>query len=155
MNDNREKLDDLESKMNVLEQTLNEIKEAIKENKKKTQDENSDGNWEQFYLKELALSEVKRKKIRNILDNFDFKKVHDVMNLIGWKWAFAKNGIPEIDELKLEAHRLLIDACTEETNVSTGGFRAVYEDDEKLDEEPYVGLEFIVEECEGFTDDED
>ena len=75
------------------------------------------------------------------------------MDVLNWKWASScsKNGVPDIDEIRGLANRLLIDACVEKQNISTGGFRAVYDDNG--DGDPYVGLEFIVEECEGFAED--
>ena len=94
-------------------------------------------------------------KIQNIMEDFDFQKVHAVMEQLDWKWAMTKYGVPTLDELKSEAKRLLIDACVERTCVSTGGFRAVYEESFQGDPDPYIGLEFIVVEYEGFVDDED
>ena len=151
MIDNSKKLDELESKMNLLEETLNEIKAAIKEKK-----------GESSYESKLALSEREEnltqaeiEKIHSIMKNFDFEKVHSIMESLGWNWAFS-NGTPSVEELKKEAHRLLIDACEEETNIATGGFRAVYERSTVSGEDDfYLGLEFIVEECEGFTKEED
>ena len=90
-------------------------------------------------------------KIKSILNHFDFHTVKKVMDVLNWKWASSKNGVPDIDEIRKLATRLLIDACVEKTNISTGGFRAVYDDNG--DGDPYVGLEFIVEECEGFAED--
>ena len=152
MIDNSKKLDELESKMNILEQTLNEIKDAIREKKKEEETEVSDNTVAKVYDKERQLPDAEQKKIHDIMERFDFEKVHAIMKNLDWKWAFSEDGVPTTVELKNEAHRLLVEACYEETNVSTGGFRAVYEWD---DDEPYVGLEFIVEECEGFASPED
>ena len=152
MNDNSKKLDELESKMNILEQTLNEIKSAIKENKKKCGAYNEPKP--SIEERESRLSSSQVAKIHNILKNFDFEKVHAIMKGLDWKWAFAKDGIPSVEELKDEAYRILIMACEEETHISTGGFKAVYETD-NIEDEPYIGLEFIVEECEGFEEDDD
>lgn len=90
-------------------------------------------------------------KIKSILNHFDFNTVKKIMDVLNWKWVSSKNGVPDIDEIRKLATRLLIDACVEKTNISTGGFRAVYDDNG--DGDPYVGLEFIVEECEGFAED--
>ena len=90
-------------------------------------------------------------KIKSILNHFDFNKVKKIMDVLNWKWVLSKNGVPDIDEIIGLATRLLIDACVEKQNISTGGFRAVYDD--IGDGDPYVGLEFIVEECEGFVED--
>ena len=151
MIDNSKKLDELESKMNLLEETLNEIKAAIKEKKGESSDESKLALSE----REENLTQAEIEKIHSIMKNFDFEKVHSIMESLGWNWAFS-NGTPSVEELKKEAHRLLIDACEEETNIATGGFRAVYERSTVSGEDDfYLGLEFIVEECEGFTKEED
>ena len=77
------------------------------------------------------------------------------MGQLDWTWASTKYGVPTIDEMKCEAKRLLIDACIEKTCVSTGGFRAVYEECSQGDPDPYIGLEFIIEECEGLVDEDE
>lgn len=152
MIDNSKKLDEIESKMNLLEETLNEIKAAIKERKGESSDE-SKLTLSEREEKNLTQDEIE--KIHSIMKNFDFEKVHNIMESLDWKWAFS-NGTPSVEELKKEAHRLLVDACEEETNIATGGFRAVYERCAVSGEDDfYLGLEFIVEECEGFTKEED
>ena len=151
MIDNSKKLDEIESKMNLLEETLNEIKAAIKERKS----ESSDESKHTLNEREENLTQAEIEKIHSIMKNFDFEKVHAIMKGLDWKWAFS-NGTPSVEEMKKEAHRLLIDACEEETNIATGGFRAVYERcTVPGEDEFYLGLEFIVEECEGFTKEED
>ena len=77
------------------------------------------------------------------------------MEQLDWKWTSTKPGVPTIDEMKCEAKRLLIDACIEKTCIATGGFRAVYEECSQGDPDPYIGLEFIIEECEGFVDEDE
>lgn len=101
------------------------------------------------------LSKNELNKIEDIMDNFDFNKVHDVMKMLKWQWGLSTTNdkVPSVEELEDEARRLLVDACCEKTNISTGGFRAVYEGGD--DDDTYIGLEFIVEECEGFVDEED
>ena len=148
MTDNSKKLDELESKMHLLESALDEIKAALKEKHEaepapKTSEDN--------------LTEDEKQKIESIMNHFDFEKVHNIMKFLDWKWAFSKNGTPSVEELKKEAHRLLVDACEEKTTISTGGFKAIYEADGSwdVDDDFYLGLEFIVEDCEGFTKDED
>ena len=152
--ENNNRLDKLESKMDILEQTLNEIKTAIRERKESEVSSERNPSIEE---REAGLSEVEIAKIRSVMKQFDFQKVHDIMKSLGWRWAFSENGTPSVEELKTEAHRLLVKACAEETNIATGGFRAVYEKESgwEDDDSPYVGLEFIVEECEGFENDED
>lgn len=100
--------------------------------------------------------------IDEIMDNFDFHKVHKVMKCLGWKWAFSENGIPEIYELKEEARRLLneclysiIQNAEESWNIATGGFKVHatnYKDAEVEDDEFHIGLSlsFEVEEWNAY-----
>ena len=132
-----DKLDKLEKMMKYI---MNEIKELRNPSKCDVSDK-LDGR----------LSDDDDVKIKSILNHFDFNKVKNIMDILNWKWALSKNGVPDMDEIIGLATRLLIDACVEKTNISTGGFRAVYDDNG--DGDPYVGLEFIVEECEGFAED--
>lgn len=156
MTDNSKKLDELESKMNILEATLAEIKAAIKEKRGSEgpiDNESTVYNEPTVDEREARLPQDEQEKIHYILRNFNFEKVHDIMKSLGWNWAFCKEGTPTVEELKSEAHRLLVDACEEKTYISTGGFRAVYEKETWDDpNDHYIGLEFIVEECEGFAD---
>lgn len=82
-------------------------------------------------------------KIEQIMENFDFEKVHKVMVALEWEWHFGHgcSGIPSVHTLKEEASRLLSDAWMIKTTVSTGGFSAVYNDG-------CLSLSFIVEEWE-------
>ena len=138
MNDN-DRLDKLE---NMMKYIMNEIKELRNPSKYDASDKLDD-----------RLDDEDDAKIKSILNHFDFNKVKKIMDVLNWKWASScsKNGVPDIDEIRKLATRLLIDACVEKQNISTGGFRAVYDDNG--DGDPYVGLEFIVEECEGFAED--
>ena len=132
-----DKLDKLE---NMMKYIMNEIKELRNPSKCDDSDKLDD-----------RLDDEDDVKIKSILNHFDFNKVKKIMDVLNWKWASSKNGVPDIDEIRKLATRLLIDACVEKQNISTGGFRAVYDDNG--DGDPYVGLEFIVEECEGFAED--
>jgi hypothetical protein len=136
--------------MNNMEQVLKELKTALLEKKA---GETSSSSTKSFHDRENNLPFALQQKIYSIMDNFDFEKVQKVMENVGWRWAFAKDGIPSVSELKNEAHRLLVDACESETNVATGGFKAVFEKSSPWedDDDPYVGLEFVLEECEGYV----
>lgn len=54
----------------------------------------------------------KQKAIQDILENFDFSKVHSVMTHLEWKWAFAKteSGVPSMGELFLRVQEYLNEA---------------------------------------------
>ena len=82
-----------------------------------------------------------KEKIEQIMENFDFEKVHRVMVALEWEWCFGLDGrrIPSVCTLKKEASRLLSGAWMTKTTVSTGGFSAEYNDG-------YLSLSFIVEE---------
>ena len=134
---NTDRLDKLE---NMIKSIMDEINELRDQSKCDVSDK-----------LDSRLNDDEDAKIKSILNNFDFNKVKKIMDVLNWKWASSKNGFPDMDEIRKLATRLLIDACVEKTNISTGGFRAVYDD--IGDGDPYVGLEFIVEECEGFVED--
>ena len=134
---NTDRLDKLE---NMMKSIMDEIKELRNQSKCDVSDK-----------LDSRLNDDEDAKIKSILNNFDFNKVKKIMDVLNWKWASSKNGFPDMDEIRKLATRLLIDACVEKQNISTGGFRAVYDDNG--DGYPYVGLEFIVEECEGFVED--
>jgi hypothetical protein len=67
--------------------------------------------------------------IDKIIKDFDFNRVHEVMELLNWTW-YPQNKVPTISELKKTAEELLIYANTEFkkngkfSNVETGGFIA-------------------------------
>lgn len=60
--------------------------------------------------------------IDDIMDNFDFEKVHRVMVFMGWDWK--ENGVPSLPDIKREARRLLRRLHGDVTLVSCGGFTA-------------------------------
>lgn len=148
------KIAELEERIGKFENILIEIKNELKKQNGKTMDEVRATPTRDA---EASLPSTERAKIEDIIRDFNFEKVHRVMEMLNWKWAATSYGVPTIEELKGEARRLLVEAATEETQVATGGFRAVYEksQDCAFDPDPYIGLEFIVEECEGFVDDDE
>lgn len=89
-------------------------------------------------------------KIAEILENFDFEKVHNVMTFLNWKWATSKHGVPKYYELIKSAEKMLNDAYKVAIDndsdfiVSSGGFSAYAEwiSDEYIE----LSLEFILEE---------
>lgn len=84
--------------------------------------------------------------ICNIIEEFDFEKVHNVMKFLNWEWH--DTGVPDVKELKAQATELLNDAyegslknANKTWNISTGGFLATVSI-----EANYVSLKFIIEE---------
>jgi hypothetical protein len=61
--------------------------------------------------------------INQILDRFDFGKVHTYMKMVEWKWF---DEVPTIEDLRGTATRLLVEAQMDPQDVvsmGTGGFR--------------------------------
>ena len=99
------------------------------------------------------MTEKQQKAIDDIMDNFDFHKVHLVMDFMNWQWKNA--GVPDVSELKKLARRLLRDSINEKTMVSTGGFVATYEEHDEVG--IALDLKFVLEEWEWdeYTDGDD
>lgn len=144
----KDKTDILEERMDRVERTLTEIKSIL----------TGKSNIESVVsVKEHEIDEDDQRRINCIMRNFDFNKVHRVMQTLGWHWITYNKGqeVPSIDIIKKEAKRLLVDAVTEKETIATGGFRATYEKGTEEDPEPFLSLEFIVEDCEGFNEEPD
>lgn len=147
----------LDHRIEKIEDTLKEFKDTLKELKDtctklgqdtpKTKPKTGD--------KEDFISEIDRKKVYDVLKNFDFEKVQKIMTSLDWKWCGTLHGVPTVDEIKALAHRLLVDAIYENTTIATGGLRATYESKKDEDDVSFLSLEFIVEEWEGVAEDED
>ena len=92
-----------------------------------------------------------RDSIDGILDEFDFEKVHRVMEFMNWKWAICDEriyDIPSISDLRKRARESLI-SVTEGGNkwCSCGGFYA-------SNINGYIDLRFVIEEKGIEPDDE-
>jgi len=92
--------------------------------------------------------------INTILDEFNFAKVQNAMFTLDWKWAGI--GVPTIDQLRNEAHRLLKGAANsrlhefkdehwlEGIQNSTGGFEAMAWCDENKTKIIRLELKFVL-----------
>ena len=154
--ENENKIVILESRIDGLEDTIDELKGIMSDIKESMKKDNA-GAFELRCEKDSNLTDVERNKIDNIMRDFDFGKVRRIMEVLDWKWArtLSEGGIPTISDLRAEAKRLLVEAATEHSTISTGGLRAVYMRDDEWDDDPYIGLEFIAVECEGFDEDDE
>jgi hypothetical protein len=88
---------------------------------------------------------IQEQAINDIMDNFDFSQVHNIMVYMDWKWALV--GIPEVDELRGEARRLLETAANSTENdyfVATGGFVV------NKHSQNYFSLQFVLVEWDNF-----
>jgi hypothetical protein len=94
--------------------------------------------------------------IDKILDEFNFAKVQNAMFALDWKWSGI--GVPTLDQLRNEAHRLLRGAANsrlyefkhehwlEGIQNSTGGFQAMAWCSEDKTKIVRLDLKFIVTE---------
>jgi len=85
--------------------------------------------------------------IDDIMDNFDFDKVHEAMSLLGWRWIEHETGdfeIPHISLLRKRARGLLKEAIASSQSsyrIATGGFQV-----DKTTEEGklFLSLSFVL-----------
>jgi len=89
------------------------------------------------------MNEEQQKLVNEIMDWFDFEKVHRVMKFLRWKWDSAEEGIPSIGEIRESSRKLLTQAVLNNTNISSGGLVITYEPNEN-----YLRLQFIISEWE-------
>ena len=98
--------------------------ECWEEQKCRRVHEQEDEKAEKYIIKDAE------KKIDNILNNFDFDKVHNYMVENNWRWAteFGELIVPSIERLKHRARQILEEVANKErevTFIATGGFKAI------------------------------
>ena len=83
--------------------------------------------------------------IQEVLDNFNFERVHVAMTALDWQWVTTADdglAVPSIPRLKAMARHLLLKAINLKTTGS-GGLEAKYYP--KVDDEPeYFSLKFVL-----------
>ena len=89
------------------------------------------------------MNEEQQKLVNEIMDWFDFEKVHRTMKFLRWKWDSSEEGIPCIGEIRESSRRLLTQAVLNNTNTSSGGLVVTYEPNEN-----YLRLQFVISEWE-------
>ena len=72
---------------------------------------------------QMTKSEVMNKQIDEIMDWFDFDKVHKVMTLLNWEWS-KTNGVPAVGDMRAAVRGHLKEAA-KQGFCSTGGFSAL------------------------------
>jgi hypothetical protein len=82
-------------------------------------------------------------QMAEVLETFDFERVHRVMESLAWTWANLDR-VPTRAELMAEARRLLAELNGKPGVHGSGGLRASYKDDGTL------SLKFIL--CESWSD---
>lgn len=101
----------------------------------------------------IMLTEQQQEWIDEIMDNFDFEKVHKTMVALDWTWVVSLEDnlfeIPDKQAIMKEARRIMrqcLETCTEEgTGVGTGGFTAMFHGDG-------LTLRFVVEDYGAWND---
>ena len=80
------------------------------------------------------------KKTKKILKNFDFEKVHEVMNHLNWVWYNNEEyKVPSVKELKRTAKELIKQIKKADVDcISTGGFEVRKNEDRII-------LQFVLE----------
>lgn len=63
----------------------------------------------------------------DIMDSFEFDKVHSVMKHLDWRWE-SSNGVPDEYEIRRLARRTMKSAIECNGYSGTGGFTAVVDD---------------------------
>lgn len=75
----------------------------------------------------IELTHKHRDMIDDIMDAFNFERVHSVMVMLDWKWG-TDGYIPDIVELRKTARDLLSRVITDECReIATGGFHAMFD----------------------------
>lgn len=103
-----------------------------------------------------------RNRVDEIIEHFDFEKVHKVMELLNWRWACYEDEnyedcydtVPSVGALRIQARKLLIDAVDKGYG-GCGGFEVscfVYEDGPEEEGDPddfehsvHLELKFVIE----------
>lgn len=88
-----------------------------------------------------------------VIDAFNFERVHLAMTAIDWQWQTTRNNgleVPSIPTLKARARYLLTEATKEEV-ISSGGLTAKYHHSDNKDQSYYT-LQFILCETDSCND---
>jgi hypothetical protein len=90
-------------------------------------------------MKEIPTTEF-TKHWKTIYNGFNWGNVYKAMKALDWTWAFPNDneGIPNLNTIQTHAHYLLLQAWKEKKTISTGGFRASYDNG-------HIALEFVLE----------
>lgn len=87
-----------------------------------------------------------QKMVDEVMDWFDWERVHKVMEFLDWKWGLAGE-VPSIQELRSKAREhmyIVIDANKPQYMITSGGLKATAFRDEKSGKLTGVHLEFVL-----------
>ena len=100
---------------------------------------------------ESILNHKLLKDIDNVMDWFNFERVHNVMTFLEWKWynSYTDTGVPSIPELRQYAREQIWSTVnsmhrTNETEytIQSGGFQTR---SWLIDGEIFISLQFVLE----------
>lgn len=100
---------------------------------------------EKYLLKDIDRQKFFRSKLDELLKEFNFEKVHKIMDLLNWRWA-GVIGIPGKEDM-IPVIRSLFDSIKgaimrkERSFAATGGFKLTYNPDE--DDEITLAFEAV------------
>lgn len=89
-------------------------------------------------MKTKTRQEAVQGQIDEIMDTFDFERVHKWM--LEEEWTWADGTVPSVTELRLEARARLKDAASNRGFASCGGFTAIYNEDIDHGNKPWLRL---------------
>lgn len=82
------------------------------------------------YTPEQIKEKINYLRVDEIMERFDFEKVHEYMVATDWKWI---GEVPDLNKIKTKAYSLLMQAVDEfyktqqpYGNIGTGGFMVYY-----------------------------
>ena len=94
-----------------------------------------------------------RNRIDQILLDFDFDTVHQIMEMMDWKWAswedeegnMHADEIPSVYAIRSEALRLMLQCLDEQIDATSGGLHVHFGSEEDMfdDNYCYMSLEYV------------
>jgi hypothetical protein len=102
----------------------------------------------------MEINNQQQAKIDEIMDEFNFNKVHLVMEHLEWKWfTTADGGVPSVGDIRREARRLLSSLALQPAksgpwrhSTATGGLSATrWGDTDEYGPWENFSLEFVLE----------
>jgi len=107
---------------------------------------------EKYLLKDIDKKKFWLNKLQELIDEFDFERVHECMDVLNWVWA-GVDGIPEKKDMIPVVKSLYssIEGKVLEGNYcycTTGGFKLTFNPDEDNE----LSLVFEVENCSVYGD---
>lgn len=85
---------------NPYEENQNEIPELFTTETRKTI---------RYYMDKVGGRNQMIEAIHDVIECFDFEKVHRVMRFLNWGWAFTNNKVPSVTQIKEQLLEMLFD----------------------------------------------